>query len=313
MAPCFRTADLVQLTQELKTAHLPDLLATCWTSAGNVVPGRNGDVSPLSVEERVAAVAKAGYRGFGIAAPDLVVVRDSIGYPALAQMLDENGLCHLEVEYLQDWWTRGDRRRASDDVREVLFEAAAELGADHVKVGLGDREDDLDEELFVSEFDRLATEAHTHGTRVGFEPPADSMMPTIFPAADLVRAVANPAGGLLVDIWHIFRSGTGYDQLVEVLPPEYVFAVELSDGRAEPVGTLYDDTFDNRLPPGGGEFDVVGFIRAIDALGFEGPWGLEVMSTELRSLPVEVATKRVFDAAERVFEVARAGEGRAGG
>jgi sugar phosphate isomerase/epimerase len=135
------------------------------------------------------------------------------------------------------------------------------------------------------------------------------MMPTIVPAAELVRTVANPAGGLLVDIWHIFRSGTGYDQLVEVLPPEYVFAVELSDGRAEPVGTLYDDTFDNRLPPGEGEFDVAGFIRALDSLGFEGPWGLEVMSTELRSLPVEVATKRVFDAAVRVFEVARSGGG----
>ena len=141
-------------------AQVPDLLATCWTSAGDLVPGRNGDVSPLTVEERVAAVAKAGYRGFGIAAPDLAVVRDTIGYPALAQLLDENGLRHVEVEYLQDWWTRGNRRRASDRVREVLFEAAAELGADHVKVGLGDREDALDEERFAGEFDRLATEAH---------------------------------------------------------------------------------------------------------------------------------------------------------
>ena len=198
-------------------------------------------------------------------------------------------------------------------MREVLFEAAAELGADHVKVGLGDREDGLDEERFAGEFDRLATEAHAHRTRIGFEPPADSMMQTIAPASELVRTVANPAGGLLVDIWHIFRSGTSYDQLVEMLPPEYVFAVELSDGRAEPVGTLYDDTFDNRLPPGEGEFDVVGFIRALDGLGFEGPWGLEVMSTELRSLPVEVAVKRVFDAAVHVFKVARAGRDRAGG
>ena len=132
------------------------------------------------------------------------------------------------------------------------------------------------------------------------------MMPTIAAAAELVRTVANPAGGLLVDIWHIFRSGTGYDQLVEVLPAEYVFVVELSDGR-EPVGTLYDDTFDNRLPPGEGEFDVPAFIRALDSVGFEGPWGLEVMSTELRSLPVEVATKRVFASAARVFEAARTG------
>jgi sugar phosphate isomerase/epimerase len=284
---------------------VPDLLATCWTSAGDVVPGRNGDVSPLSAEERVEAVANAGYRGFGIAAPDLAVVGATIGYPALAQLLEENGLRHVEVEYLQDWWTTGDRRRASDEVRELLLEAAAELGADHVKVGLGDRQDDRDEERFASEFDRLATEAHAHGTRIGLEPPALSMMPTIAPAAELVRTVANPAGGLLVDIWHIFRSGTGYDNLVEVLPAEYVFAVELSDGRADPVGTLYDDTFDNRLPPGEGDFDVPGFIRALDSVGFEGPWGLEVMSTELRSLPTEVATKRVFDAAVRVFEAAR--------
>jgi sugar phosphate isomerase/epimerase len=290
-------------------ARAPDFLATCWTTAGDVVPGRTGDVSPFAVEERVAAAAMAGYRGFGIAAPDLEVVRDTIGYPALGQMLDENGLRHVEVEYLQDWWwPRGDRRGASDEVREVLFEAAAELGADHVKVGLGERENDFDEERFAGEFDRLATEAHAHGTRIALEPPALSMMATIAPAAELVRTVANPAGGLLVDIWHIFRSGTGYDQLVELLPPEYVFAVEISDSGAEMVGTLYDDTFDNRLPPGEGEFDVAGFIRALDTLGFKGPWGLEVMSTELRSLPVEVAAKRVFDAAVRVFEVARAGQ-----
>ena len=285
----------------------PDLLTACWTSAGDVVPGRNGDVSPLRVDHRVAAVANAGFRGFGIAAPDLTVVRDTIGYPALAQLFDENGLRYVQVEYLQDWWTRGDRRHASDRVREVLLEAAAELGADHVKVGLGDREDDRDEERFAAEFDRLATEARDHGTRVALEPPALSMMPTIAPAAELVRTVANAAGGLLVDIWHIFRSGMSYDELVEVLPPGYVFAVELSDGRATPVGTLYDDTFDNRLPPGEGDFGVAAFIRALNRLGFEGPWGLEVMSKELRSLPVEEATKRVFDAAQRVFKVVRDG------
>jgi sugar phosphate isomerase/epimerase len=285
---------------------LPDLLASCWTSAGDAIPGRQRGASPIAVEDRVAAVARAGYRGFGIVDADLVVVRDTIGYPALAQLLAENGLRHVEVEYLEDWWTKGERRRRSDEARQVLFEAAAALGAHHVKVGLGIREDDFDDERFAGEFDRLAREAHACGTRIGLEPPADSFMSTIAPAARLVRTVGNPAGGLLVDIWHIFRSGTRYGELVELLPAEYVFAVELNDGFAAPVGTLYEDTFDNRLPPGEGEFNTVGFVRALDALGFAGPWGLEVMSKELRALPVEVATKKVFDAAVRVFEVARA-------
>jgi sugar phosphate isomerase/epimerase len=285
---------------------LPDLLATCWTSAGDVVPARNGGVSSHSVEERVRTVAHAGYRGFGIAAPDLEVARATIGYPAMARLLADEGIRFVEVEYLEDWWTRGDRRRASDEVRAVLLEAAAELGVDHVKVGLSHRVEDYDEGRLAEEFDRLATEARAHGARIALEPPADSMMRTIAPAAELVRSIANPAGGLLVDIWHIFRSGTAYAELVEKLPAEYVFAVEMSDGRAQPVGTLYDDTFDYRLAPGEGDFDVVSFIRAIDSLGFPGPWGLEVMSTELRSMPIEVATRTVFDAAVRVFEQARA-------
>ena len=198
-------------------------------------------------------------------------MRATVGYPAMARLLGDEGIRYVEVEYLEDWWTKGDRRHASDEVRAVLLEAAAELGADHVKVGLGHREEDYNEGRFAEEFDRLASEARDHGTRIALEPPADSMMRTIAPAAELVRSIANPAGGLLVDIWHIFRSGTTYAEIVEMLPPEYVFAVEMSDGRAEPVGTLYDDTFDNRLAPGEGDFDVVGFIRAIDRLGFPGP------------------------------------------
>jgi len=286
---------------------LPDLLASCWTSAGDVVPGRNGDVSPFSVEQRVIAAARAGYTGFGIAAPDLLAARDGIGYPALAQLLEENDIRYVEIEYLQDWWTKGKRRLASDRVREVLLEAAAALGADHIKIGLGEREDESDEERFAEEFQLLADEANAHGTRIAFEPPAGSMMATIAPAAEMVRAVANPAAGLLVDIWHIFRSGMSYDELVQVLPPEYVFAVELSDSRAKPVGSLYDDTFDNRLPPGEGDFNVPLFIRAIDNLGFRGPWGLEVMSVRLRSLSLQVALQTVFDAAVDVFETARSG------
>jgi sugar phosphate isomerase/epimerase len=282
------------------------LLASCWTTAGDVVPGRTGDVSPFAVEERLTAAAKAGYRGFGLGVPDLVVVRDTMGYPALAQLLAENGFRHVEVEYLQDWWwPEGDRRRASDEMREVLFEAAAALGADHIKIGLGEREDDFTDARLGREFDRLATAAHTWGTRIALEPPAQSLMPTIAPAVDLVRTVANPAGGLLVDSWHVFRSGTSYDTLAALLVPEYVFAVEISDGRTELAGSLFDDTFDNRLPPGEGEFDVVSFIRTLDTVGFEGPWGVEVMSTELRAMPVDAAAKRVFDAAAEVFAHAR--------
>ena len=48
------------------------------------------------------------------------------------------------------------------------------------------------------------------------------------------------------------RGGTPDAKLPALVPPEIVFGVELDDGRAEPVGTDLEDTFDNRLPCGTG-------------------------------------------------------------
>ena len=51
-------------------------------------------------------------------------------------LLDEHGLPHLELECLLDWFLDpGDElRRASDERRALLFEAAAALDAHHIKV-----------------------------------------------------------------------------------------------------------------------------------------------------------------------------------
>ena len=288
-------------SNEARSAHAPAFLATCWTSAGDVVPGRTAASSPVPIEERVAAVASAGYTGFGISAPDLEQVRDTIGYAGLKRLLDSADIRDVELEYLENWWTAGERRRESDRTRAVLLEAASALGARHIKVGLGDRQFQNDETRFPAEFERLAADAQAHGTRVAFEPPALSMMSTIAPAAELVRRVAHPAGGLLVDIWHVVRSGMHFDELRSVLPPEYLFAAELSDGDLDVVGELFDDTFDRRLLPGEGRFDVPAFVTTLRALGFNGPWGLEIMSTAQRALPVSAAVNNAIRAAERVF------------
>lgn len=286
-----------------------EFLATCWTSAGMVVPGRTSAVSPVPIEERIVAAGEAGYTGFGLATPDLEVARDSIGYSDLSALFQENNLSHIEVEYLEDWWTTGNRRHESDRVRTVLMDAAAALGAHHIKVGLGDRQDDDDELRFAREFERLAADAASAGTRVALEPPALSIMPTLRPAVELVREVAHPAGGLLLDVWHVVRSGMRFDGLLTVVPPEFVFAAELSDGALEVVGSLFDDTFDRRLLPGWGEFDVAGFVSVVRQLGFDGPWGLEIMSTAQRTLPVRQALENAIRAARDVFADPRAAGG----
>ena len=61
------------------------------------------------------------------------------------------------------------------------------------------------------------------------------------------------------------------------------------------MGTLLEDTFDNRRVCGEGDFDVAGFINAVRDLGWTGPWGVEDMSTEFRALPVREALRRARD------------------
>jgi sugar phosphate isomerase/epimerase len=141
--------------------------------------------------------------------------------------------------------------------------------------------------------------------RIAFEnTPFTHHVKTTEDAAAFVTAVGNPNGGLLLDIWHAYRGGTPYVKLPLLVPPEIVFGVEFDDGRAEPVGTDLEDTFDNRLPCGTGVFGVLAVINAVLAIGWSRAWGIEHMSRDFRRLPVRDALTRARDAALRCFDLA---------
>jgi hypothetical protein len=56
-----------------------ELLATCWTHAGDVRPLDDPEVSPLPIERRVPAVAAGGWAGIGFAQGDLEAADRTIG------------------------------------------------------------------------------------------------------------------------------------------------------------------------------------------------------------------------------------------
>jgi sugar phosphate isomerase/epimerase len=266
-----------------------ETLATCWTTGGDVMPSRTGPASPVGIRERVEAAGAAGFTGFGIGHADIVTVRDTVGLRDFAGLLRENGITHLELEYIDDWWTGGERRTESDRVRADLLGVASLVPVRHIKIGAGRPDDPADLGRMTAELAVLARQAADAGTRLALEPAAFSALPTIDLGVRLVEDAGHPAAGLLVDIWHIVRSGMPFDVLAGILPPEKLFAVEINDGHREPVGTLFEDTFDNRLQCGEGDFGVREFIRVMAGLGFRGPWGVEIMSVTHRSLTPAVA------------------------
>jgi sugar phosphate isomerase/epimerase len=95
----------------------------------------------------------------------------------------------------------------------------------------------------------------------------------------------------LADAWHVFRAGTSLAKLRAALRPKMIFGVELDDAAPEVIGTLFEDTVDRRLLCGDGCFDLTGLVAMLRDIGFDGPWGVEILSESFRALRVNHALK----------------------
>lgn len=278
----------------------PELVASCWTSAGDVAPLQIPETSPVPLADRLEAMTFTGWSGFGLAYDDLAAAKSGLGFPALRRLIDDAGFRYVEVELLNDWWDESLSRQWRPRF-DLLLEAAEILGARFIKVGTGMGEPLHEFDFLVDPLRRLTAEAAMRGTSIALEPMPFSMVGRVLEAADLVRKVDMPGCGLVVDYWHVFRAGTNLEELSNSLNADQVFGVELNDADAEPRGSLFEDTRDNRRLCGQGDHDVTGFIRTMKSIGFDGPWGVEILSSEHRALPVVEALQQAHETAMACF------------
>lgn len=280
-----------------------DLLATCWTTAGDASPMRDDWRSPVPLRERIEAASAAGFRGFGIVFPDLVEAEHQYGMAAIRGMLDDNGLVHVELEGLPNWWTDGPLRKESDRVRAALLDAAEKLGARRLKVTPDDSGDPWELDHWAAEFRTLASQAHDVGARLGIEFLPWCNIRTVRDGLRLVEEAGHEAGGLIIDVWHTERTHTPPDELAKV-PLQRIVGVELNDAEVDPVGTLFEDTVNRRRYCGQGSFDLQADIRALRSAGWTGPWGIEILSDEHRSLDVQTAAFQAYSTGLAQLELA---------
>src|SRR2546430_17734714 len=81
------------------------------------------EISPFPFEKRVEVAARAGYRGLGLLHADLMAVLNRLGLKEMRRILDANGIHHVELEFLSDWYAQGRGRGGTGTVCQNLLVA----------------------------------------------------------------------------------------------------------------------------------------------------------------------------------------------
>jgi sugar phosphate isomerase/epimerase len=278
-----------------------DLVGLYWTTAGPVEIHAGREWSLYDVEDRCAQAERVGFAGIGLWHADLEHVLETRTLADVKRILDDHGLRHLELEFLMDWFLdpTDERRRESDRVRALLWEAAAMLEPHHIKVGNIPGTPCELERLIESDAALCEDAAEHHDAPVVYEfMPPDVNVHDLETALALVEGADAPNGGLAVDTWHLGKLRVAPDE-VRRIPTRHIGWVELSDGRAEDMPDMVDETINHRELPGEGDFPIREHVAALRDAGYPGPWGVEVLSARLRSLPID----EMFD---RAYETSRA-------
>lgn len=191
-----------------------DMIATCWTIAGDVYPGTEQNISVFTQQERIEAAAAAGYTGIGLWHGDLLRAKaGKHGYRELGAALQGNGIGTIELEHLANWFALGEPRRQSEIIKRDLFDAADELGARHIKAMPPFGNQPWEYSQLIDQFGQLCAEAAEHGLSVALEMIPFSNLTTLDDTLAVVAGAEATNGGLLIDIWHMMRAGVDLDTI----------------------------------------------------------------------------------------------------
>lgn len=174
----------------------------------------------------------------------------------------------------------------------MCFRAAEEVGAPIVNIchfkfvgeppGLAEMTDAVG---------AITRDAASRGLRVVLEFVPDSGIPDLSFAMAIVKGVKLPNCGVLVDPWHLARTGGTVDDL-RGLPSGAIGAFQLDDRTAPPAGTPYVPRTGRDLP-GEGELPLRDIALAVLDNNPTLTAEVEVFSDELRSLSTDEAARRV--------------------
>ncbi len=161
-------------------------------------------------------------------------------------------------------------------------------------------------DMAVSRWREIGQIAAHHGLRLGLEwvgpetlrAEGNEFIRTMNGLLEMEAKIGLDNVGLLVDSFHWYTAGHNADELAAVGSKKIVH-VHINDAPDRPREEQIDG---ERLLPGEGIIDLQAFLGALDRAGYDGFMGIETFSDELKSLPIEEAARRAFEAGKTVLE-----------
>ena len=255
-----------------------------------------------SLRELIAAARDAGYDALSVMPHDLDELRTSGHTPAEASGWAQDAGVELAIyDCVIEWYDHDPPRRpmVGDGIgTSEVVPVCAELGVKLVNAVAAYTTSQSIDQLAVA-FGLLCDQVASCGAVAMLEfaplPPVGSLAV----GWEVVRQANRPNGKLLVDTWHLARSGSD-PALLREIPGDRVGAVQLSDGDATLTMPLMKATMTARRLPGEGDFDlesVLGALRDTGGLTVVGP---EVLTTAWAHVSTVDIARLTYEACERV-------------
>jgi sugar phosphate isomerase/epimerase len=255
-----------------------------------------------SLDERVAAAARLGYRAVSALTQDFDALgRDAGRAREAARRAADLGV-RLEVfDVVTDWYAPDGLISAGmpQVSTDTAFAAAEAFGCTMI-TALPAFPSRLPIEGVAEAYARLCDEAWGRGVSIQLEFRTVPPVCGLADGWDVVRLADRPNGMLVFDAWHCFKSGSDL-ALLDEIPGDRISAVQIDDGLMATVESLRMDSQRYRRLPGEGEFPLKAALRALRRIGGLNGLGPEVISLEQDALPIDEAADRVDAALRRLL------------
>ncbi|WP_295849074.1 sugar phosphate isomerase/epimerase and 4-hydroxyphenylpyruvate domain-containing protein [Tardiphaga sp.] len=235
-----------------------------------------------ALDEKLRAIAAAGFDEVEIFEADLLSFN---GSPRdVGQMCRDLGLKICAFQPFRDFEGMPEPQRTRNFARAMRkFDLMQELQTELMLVcsnispaALGgiDRA--------AADFRELGNLAASRGLRVGFEALAWGRHVNDYRDAwEIVRRADHKSIGVILDSFHALAPGFPVGAIASI-PADKIFLVQLADAPKLGLDVLsWSRHF--RCFPGQGDLPLVGFMEAVMATGYDGPWSLEIFNDQFRA------------------------------